>query len=251
MYVGVDGCKGGWFAVALREKGKPEGKPFKTITELWSAYKNASLILIDIPIGLREGGPEERERKERKCDKEARAKLGQPRGSSVFPAPCRQALDEEDYGSACSINERMTGRKLSKQSFCIMSKIRDVDNFLRANNSARQRIRETHPEICFWALNGGSPMTGKKRSREGKEERRCVLNRVRGGTAALMDDAKSERRGKGVSEDDVLDALAAATTAKLAYPDGFQTLPGRPEKDSQHLPMQIVYCLRRGRGKRG
>jgi len=44
-------------------------------------------IAIDIPIGLLEGP--------RVCDKAARKLLGQPRGSSVFPAPCRPALEAQ------------------------------------------------------------------------------------------------------------------------------------------------------------
>jgi len=29
-----------------------------------------------------------------------------------------------------------------------------------------KKIREVHPEVCFWALNGGKPMQFKKRKRE-------------------------------------------------------------------------------------
>ena len=54
-FVGVDGCKGGWFSVGLRPATvvvKP--KVFPTFCELLAHYSGAKLILVDIPIGLPE-----------------------------------------------------------------------------------------------------------------------------------------------------------------------------------------------------
>ena len=81
-YVGVDGCKGGWFSIGFDEQGKHEFKVCKTFDKLLEHYKDAELILVDIPIGLPEG------KEGRKCDTLARKKIS-PLNSSVFPPPTR------------------------------------------------------------------------------------------------------------------------------------------------------------------
>jgi len=87
MFVGVDGCRVGWLAVLLNENSNCKVDVFPDVFSLWNRYKSTLLILIDIPIGLRKRGNEER-----KCDKKARQLLGHRRSSSVFPAPCRTAI---------------------------------------------------------------------------------------------------------------------------------------------------------------
>ena len=87
-FVGVDGCKGGWFSVGIDRTGGFETKVFCSFRKLLGYYMDAKLILVDIPIGLpeRKGG--------RDCDRAARRLLGRPRGSSVFPTPSRQAVQQ-------------------------------------------------------------------------------------------------------------------------------------------------------------
>jgi predicted RNase H-like nuclease len=251
IFVGVDGCKGvdscktSWFAIALKDNGDPEANCFRNISELWDKYKKASMILIDIPIGLLDKGNEER-----KCDKEARAKLKPPRAYSVFPAPCRRAIREEDYNKAKEINKDKTEKGLTKQTFAIMPKIRDVDNFLLNNKAARSRIQETHPEICFWGLNGGHAMNHKKKKRNRYDERKKVLESVcnRKEWRKIEDLVKKcitpeYKKVYGVARDDVVDALAAAITAMLGDRNMFEKLPQKPERNSQGLPMQMLYYL--------
>ena len=66
LYVGADACRAGWFAVILRE-GSWKIDLFPDIVSLWRQYRDACLILLDIPIGLRDGGDSERA-----CDRGAR-----------------------------------------------------------------------------------------------------------------------------------------------------------------------------------
>ena len=54
-FVGVDGCKGGWFSVGFDQDGCCETEVFPTFCELLAHYSGAKLILVDIPIGLPEG----------------------------------------------------------------------------------------------------------------------------------------------------------------------------------------------------
>jgi predicted RNase H-like nuclease len=108
FYVGADGCKKGWFTVGLDGETGWEVKCFDYITELWAHYKNTKLILIDMPIGLRDSGTGERV-----CDREARRLLGRKWRSSVFTVPCRPAVYAVTYDTANGINKELTGRALS------------------------------------------------------------------------------------------------------------------------------------------
>jgi predicted RNase H-like nuclease len=239
VYVGVDGCKKGWFTVGLGGKTGWEVNRFDDIRKLWEQYKNAKLILIDIPIGLRDSG-----NNERTCDKEARKLLGPKRGTSVFPVPCRLAIYAEPLEKASEINQEKTGRGLSEQSLAIIQKIRQVDELLLRNEVARSRIREIHPEVCFWALNNCQPMRYSKKKVEGFEERREVLSSVFPHTDDLVNCTRQkyheEYRRREVVKDDVLDALVAAVTASKEK-QGLSTIPEKPEADSKGLSMEMVY----------
>ena len=231
--VGVDACRYGWFTVYLDEKVW-RVETFPDIFTLWDKHRANNLILIDIPIGLRESGTSER-----LCDEEARRLLGK-RGSSVFPAPCRAAVYSESYGEASQINATNTGRKLPRQTWAIIPKIREVDTLLTTDISARSKIREIHPEICFWSL-AGRPMEHPKKKEEGFKERLEVLSSVYPYTQELVDLAMRRYRRRYVARDDILDALAAAVTASMER-RGLQTIPEAPEIDSKGLPMEMAYC---------
>ena len=241
MFVGADGCKRGrWLAVILTENGNWDITIFDDIRHLWEKCSNADLILLDVPIGLRESGTEER-----LCDVEARKQLnelGSRRGSSVFPAPCRAAVHKENGDEPSEINRKLTGRRLSLQSLNIIPYIRQVDRLLQEDKAARSLIREVHPEICFWAFNNSEPMQCSKKRKCGREQRTKVLESVFPKTRELIDEARRICWGKKVATDDILDALAAAITARAA-PDGLLTIPETPEVDSRGLPMEMVYRL--------
>ena len=235
FYVGADVSKGKWLTVKLSEGESCEVRLLDTITDIWDSYEAAELILIDIPIGLRGEGSEERW-----CDKYARKLLGWPRRSSVFRAPCRPALEAADYNAAKEINKDMTGGKsLTIQSWSIVPKVKEVDEFLYKNISARSKIREIHPEICFWALNGGKPMTFKKKKVDGFHERIRVLRQVYNQTEAVIQLARNEFQGR-VADNDIVDAMVAAVTA-LVGQRKVLTLPEKPEIDERGLPMEMVY----------
>ena len=234
MYVGVDGCKAGWFAVILMEDGDWDIDVFSDVSYLLNKIDDSSLILIDIPIGLRERGPQERH-----CDTEARRLLVPKRASSVFPAPCRAAIYCKNYKEASDINEERTGRQLSLQTWNILRKIREVDNLLINRAFAKSRVRETHPEICFWAM-AGHPMEHSKKTAAGYLERMQVLQSVYPNTKDIINRALSAYKRKEVARDDILDALSAAVTAAVGV-QRLVSIPEIPEFDSQGLRMEIVH----------
>ena len=134
IFLGIDGCKSGWAVVEITCKSNLESWEFYITPAIKDVYEKyfksfpipkpnpdvtASLcpeqpvrqILIDIPIGLKESGPEER-----KCDKCARKFLEPKRVSSVFRAPARKTVYcDKGYKEASNINYNLTGKKISKQ----------------------------------------------------------------------------------------------------------------------------------------
>jgi len=234
-YVGVDGCKNGWFYVGLDDRDNWEIGVTPNIQHLIDRFQEARLILVDIPIGLRGEG-----QCERLCDKEARKVLGPKRGTSVFRAPCREAVYASSHEEAKRINKELTGRSLSEQSLAISLKIREVDRLLRNSEVARGLVREVHPEVCFWGLNGGISMTYSKKTLEVFVERLEGLRKVYGECEECVKEALVKHRRQDVAKDDILDALAAAVTAKFGL-DVLKTLPKAPKKDAEDLPMEMVY----------
>ena len=210
-YFGVDGCRIGWFYVGIDEQNNYCFGIISNITEIFKITEKAQLVLIDIPIGLREN-----EKPERLCDLEAREILGR-RGSSVFPVPSRFAVGCDQYFIASQINFQQTGRKLSKQSFSITNKIQEVDKFFNFVN-LQTKYREMHPEICFWALNKNNPMDFSKKKINGFLERKYILNKYFLYTEKLIEEALSKYLRKHLAKDDIVDALVGAVSATF-YPN--------------------------------
>jgi predicted RNase H-like nuclease len=234
--IGVDGCKAGWFSVAIDSYGDPGFGIFKTIQALWDACHDAGTILIDIPIGLISGAGAGR-----LCDAAARKALRPRRHGSVFSPPCREALAAHSHAEACAINLRVCGRKISIQAWGISAKIKEVDEFLHGCPQARGVMRETHPEICFRALAGGTPMRHGKKSAAGEAERLELLARAYPRSADIFRAALDRYPRKGLARDDILDALVNAVTA-LRLKHGAVTLPDHPPMDRSGFPMEIVYA---------
>lgn len=234
-FIGIDGCKDGWFCITLDENCDWTYRIISDTNSLADYVSNASSVLIDIPIGLLDSGPDERH-----CDTAARQLLTKPRSSSVFPAPARQSLLANDYQEAHVINLETTGRGLSKQTWAIVPKIREIDNFLLSNSDLQGIIHECHPELCFWALNDKSSMQYNKKKKEGKRERLSVLEKYFTQCYELFEQASSEFLRRQVAHDDIIDAMICAVTAKYGYKN-YKTVPTSPIKDTSGVPMEMVY----------
>ena len=247
-FVGVDGCPYGWFSVGLDDGTGYEVKAFKTFGELLDHYSAAKLVLVDIPIGLLECGAGER-----KCEPKAR-KVLEDRRSSVFPVPtralvCKKIANSMSYARTNELSKCMRCKGISWQTYHIMDKIAEVDRIMTDRcRGASPRVREVHPEVCFWALNEKRPMCHRKGKSAGIRERKGVLRRYEPRTDNIYKCASTKYRRRQVARDDILDALAAAVTAKLGLgcPDNYQlrTLPECPPKDNEGLPMEMVYVER-------
>jgi predicted RNase H-like nuclease len=227
--LGVDGCPGGWCCVAIDADTAKIAS-----TEVHPAFERAlespaTIICVDIPIGLLDGPGQ------RACDVEARRLLGRGRASSVFSPPSRRSLSFEDYREASDVNFPLTERRLSKQSFNISPKVRQVDHAIKP--AMQDRVREVHPELCFRALNGDVAMPHNKKTLEGREERWRLLREV----LLDLDEApalpKSMRGRCGL--DDYIDALVCAWTAVCILRREAACIPTEPEFDRRGLRMEM------------
>lgn len=227
--VGVDGCRGGWVIIGKDlATGRLTAQVCVHARELSALLPAPEVIAIDIPIGLPPHGA-------RACDRAARKLLGLRRAGSVFAAPARPMLAAHDYAEACRIGQKINGRKLSRQTFNLFPKIREVDAFVRGRPFAV--IREVHPEVCFYFLNGERPLALSKKTSTGQAARQALL-RAHFGPA--VDAVLAWRRKLRVQADDLLDALAALWTAERIARGQALTLPADPPRDEHGLRMEIV-----------
>ena len=233
-FIGIDGCKAGWFYVGFDDKNQWRIGVIKHIEQIAIFIPASALILIDIPIGLTGNTP-----KQRLCDIEARLRLKPKRSASVFPVPSRVSLQANHYQQASNLNFQASGRKLSKQSWNIMNKIKQVDGFL-LKTKERHKVREMHPELCFWALNHQQAMEHNKRTWQGFSEREKLLAVHCEATGKIVSKALRIYPRKDLARDDVLDALVGAVTAR--FNENLATLPETPERDAKDLPMEVVFA---------
>lgn len=204
---GVDGCRSGWVVVTCVGHRLTDLTVVTDAEELWSL--DVDRIAIDIPIGLPDSGA-------RACDRIARTALG-PRRSSVFPAPCRPVLGARSYDEALALSRRVSGVGLSRQSWHLLPKIRQIDE--RISPADQGRVTETHPELAFARLAGG-PLPTPKRHPEGRAVRASLLGRA----GWVL-----PQRVPGAAADDLADAaaLALATSLGLLQPLGDGSTDGR------------------------
>jgi predicted RNase H-like nuclease len=170
------------------------------------------VIAIDIPIGLVDTG-------ERDADRLVRSSLG-VRRNSLFMTPVRAALEAPTHAEALEISRRITKVGISAQAFALRSKILEVERWIP---SVPCRVAEVHPELCFTEMTG-APMPASKRSWQGMIDRQAAL-----ASQGIVFDAVDRLVGARVPVDDLLDAAAAAWTARRLLAGVARSLPDPPQ----------------------
>lgn len=223
---GADGCPGGWVVATIEDDSFRVGV-LEDASALFAAADSLDALAIDIPIGLSDDGA-------RLCDTEARAMLG-PRSSSVFPAPLRTVLGARSYLEACDVRENIDGKRMSKQAWNIVAKIRDVDELMTPRR--QDRIIEVHPELCFMGLNGGRPMEAPKRKPAGRASRLLLIDAIFGREA--FESARAGIPRSLAADDDIIDAFVCAWTAGRFARGLAVRVPSSPDLDSRGLRMEM------------
>jgi len=227
-FSGIDGCKSGWIVCEIN-KTEFQFYLLQKIDEILPKINEYKAILIDIPLGFAD-------KEYRKCDILARKMLKNRRGS-IFLLPCEEALKANEYNVACRINEKIMGKKFSKQVWNIRKKILEVNDFVR-KYWLQGKIRESHPEICLMALNNNLPCKYSKRKKEGIEERIKILSKY-----LSLDKAKIfyEYNKRLLNFDDLLDAIALAINARNYK--NFKKIPPDSDIDKYGIEREIVFSI--------
>ena len=229
LYLGADGCRGGWIACILNH-GEMRIERYDSVEMLIQAYPEFDAFLIDMAVGLRTSADQLRP------DDLARKELGS-RSSSIFPIPCRQAVYADTEDEKKQANIKALSKSLPKQTINIIPKIRELDEFLTNHPEYKNRILESHPELDFARLHGSVVMSRKKEF-TGFSERAAVLKKYLPGESfsEMWDRAKELH----CNPDDLLDAVCLAVTARMASQGMCETIPAEPEQDDTGLYMKLT-----------
>ena len=219
--IGIDGCLGGWIA-AVFEDSKFFWRKVVKLNDLKSLLEISELTLIDMPIGLltsyRTGG--------RVCDQMARKLLPKHKKSSIFSAPPRSILHENNYDNCRNILKQENGG-ISLQSFHLLPKIREVDDLIRANKKIK--LLEAQPELVFQNLGLNDAAPNKK---------------IKGGRSARLMILREQNLQFiwpppiGFPKEDCLDALALAVRTAQG---NLKTVDSNPVIDLHGICMQIHF----------
>jgi len=232
IVAGVDGCKAGWLCVAKDlDTGLITSAVFSNAQILLQQKPEPLIIAVDIPIGLTEVGP-------RQCDIAARKLLG-PRASSVFPAPIRPALQSKTRQHADEICRNIEGKGVSAQSFAIFKKVLEFDTILSTKPHLQDRVKEIHPEVCFWAWSNKRAMLYNKKSIGGRAERHELVVKHFGVEA--VEETRAKYLVKCVSHDDIHDAFAALWTAERIFKGRAGVIPDPSPCDAMGLHLEMWY----------
>jgi len=234
-HVGLDWASRGWFGVVLTDDGW-ETDLFPSILSVWKYHSDAERILVGVPIGL----PAE---DKRACDVAARGRLGR-QGRRVFYTPIRDAVYSGNLEEAKALNEA-AGFSIQSQAWSLVPRIREVDEFLDVYPSARDRLQETHPEVCFHALNGRKPVEASKRTDKGVQQRIALLVEEHPEAEAIFEESRTryampEYAPMVGGVDDILDALVAAVTARRPAEERSRLPDHDSPVDERGLPMRMV-----------
>jgi predicted RNase H-like nuclease len=220
---GVDACRRGWVAVRL-DAPRPGCLPVETVRVHASLAgvlegDGASVVGIDMPLGLLESGW-------READRAARGLLG-PRRSSVFAIPPRAVWAQASYPAANQRCRELTGRGLSIQAWGLRAKLLEADRY---RLTCEHPLYEVHPELAFGAM-AGAPLAHSKHLAAGRDLRRELLGRV--GIVVP--------RVPLAPVTDTLDAAAVAWSAWRIATGQAIVIPGRPQLDGQGREIAIRY----------
>ena len=163
IVAGADVWKGKWVVVILNDGRFSDGFIALTFSDVMKKLDDATVIGVDIPIGLPEVGLR------RDCDVEARRFVG-GRRHSVFFTPPVELLICDSARTANDLARELGVPGISAQTFALKNQILAVRPFAELDD----RIYEVHPEVSFRAAHG-EEILWPKNSWNGQMLRRKIL----------------------------------------------------------------------------
>jgi predicted RNase H-like nuclease len=196
--------------VALHPGEEPHVTVDREIDPLVERFPRAACFAVDMPIGLPRAPDTVRS-----CDLRARELLG-PRRNSVFLTPRQEVLYAATYKEANRVAARLPGgRRISRQAYALAATVKAVERLAERD----ERVIEVHPEVSFRELIG-EPVEWAKATWNGQSLRRSSL----ASEGIRLPPALPPETG-GVPAADVLDAAAAAWTARRYAAGEARSLP--------------------------
>ncbi len=196
-----------------------EPRVFSSFREVLDERPSFVAIVVNAPIGFLEkpgmGA--------RTCDREARALLGR-RALTVHDAPTRATLTGE---------VSWVDSHLDAVTTTLLPRYIEV----AAEMSAfRQRVVYSgNPELSFYQLNDNAPLRWSKKTEEGREERRLILeSNIHGINRILDSDAE------GIPRSHLFDVAALLWTARRVFGRAAKRIPSEGEWDSEGLRTEFV-----------
>lgn len=227
--LGVDGARvgttSGWIVVEIDDALR--GMAFhRTFNEVLAAAEKAGAQALGVYVPV--GHEDARDDGRRAADDAARVLLGSPGSNSVFSTPPPDVLACDDYEEACRFARKKGWVAPSRQLWGLRARIGQVEAALSARRVAVD-VREVHPEVSFArmarARDGPTELAYPKKSWNGLVQRLDLLNEV----------GLRPRRAFGgigkVGADDVVDATAAAWSARRIAAGEAVPLPSDPPED--------------------
>jgi predicted RNase H-like nuclease len=223
VVVGIDACRTGWFAVVL-QGDSASGMHLDDLDELRAHVPEAAGVAIDIPLTLPTRG-------RREADVLAKGLMGR-RHPVVFFTPPLAALEASDHATASQINRELTSHGLSQQAFALRTKILEAREWLPR---AHAPVWEAHPEVSFAAMTG-TPILFPKQTWAGARLRAKAL--ANEGIVIRDDDPEAAN----IAADDVLDAAAAAWTARRCLTGHAISLPEAPGRADRRGVVPAIFA---------
>ena len=209
--LGIDAAgKHGWVGVLVDEDGF-QAAQLGTLRGIIEWAEPVEAIGVDIPIGNVAG-------RSRRADLEARAFIG-ARSSSVFAAPPAEVLGASSYAEANEILAARSFPMLSRQAWALVPKINEAA-MVAATDA---RVVEVHPEVCFCEM-ASACLTWSKKTWNGLLLRRRLLAEAGIVLPDVLPDA-----GRAAA-DDIVDAAAAAWSARRIATGTARSIPDPPEE---------------------
>ncbi|MCP4085678.1 MAG: DUF429 domain-containing protein [Actinomycetia bacterium] len=220
--LGIDAAgKHGWVGAIVDDRGFVAAH-VGALNELITWAEPVATVGVDIPIGnLPEGG--------RAADTVARGFIGLRR-SSVFNAPPVAELRQDSFDET---NRQLAERgqpKMSRQTWALLLKVEEAE----ALASSDDRLIEVHPEVSFRAMTDRD-LEWPKKSWNGQMLRRRLLT-----DAGIVLPDQLDSAGV-IPVDDVLDAAAAAWSARRHAQGQARALPDHVEVDRTGHRLAIWY----------
>ena len=222
---GIDGCRFGWVVAEEKTKGDLSIQLIESLNYLESVISKKAIAGIDIPLAIHEKGF-------RMADAEARVLL-KSRASTIFSAPAKETLLSDNYNDACAINESICGKKISKQSWFLFSKIKEARTiFCQAHKKIK--LYEVHPELSFMAMNDMRVIELGKKTDEGFKMRHKLVKKLF--SKFDFEQTRANFKRCDVADDDILDAIAVLWSTQKIIANMASYVPKKPE-----TPLSKIY----------